>query len=98
MTKVEIIEAVYERLGAFSKADSADVVELVLQTMKETMQRGATGVFRMGRFRICGTGRRAALHSNLSWNGELADWRRHAGPQPRSLQSGHFRWIGGRPG
>lgn len=40
MTKVEIIEAVYERLGAFSKADSADVVELVLQNMKETLQRG----------------------------------------------------------
>jgi len=40
MTKVEIIEAVYERLGAFSKANSADVVEFVLQTMKETMQRG----------------------------------------------------------
>jgi len=40
MTKVEIIEAVYERVGAFSKADSTEVVETVLQTMKEAMQRG----------------------------------------------------------
>ena len=40
MTKVEIIEAVYERVGAFSKADSAEIVELVLMTMKDTLQRG----------------------------------------------------------
>ena len=40
MTKVDIIEAVYERVGAFSKADSAEVVELVLKTMKDTLQRG----------------------------------------------------------
>lgn len=40
MTKVEIIEAVYERLGAFSRADSAEMVEFVLQTMKDTLQSG----------------------------------------------------------
>ena len=40
MTKVDIIEAVYERVGAFSKADGAEMVETVLQTMKDAMQRG----------------------------------------------------------
>ena len=40
MTKVDIIEAVYERVGAFSKADSAEMVETVLLTMKEALQRG----------------------------------------------------------
>ena len=40
MTKVDIIEAIYERVGAFSKADSAEVVEAVLETLKDAIQRG----------------------------------------------------------
>ena len=40
MTKVDLIEAVYVRVGAFSKADSAEIVEAVLQMMKEAMQSG----------------------------------------------------------
>jgi integration host factor subunit alpha len=39
MTKAEIIEAVHERIG-FSKRDSAEVVELVFDTMKETLEQG----------------------------------------------------------
>ncbi|MBI2083703.1 MAG: integration host factor subunit alpha [Deltaproteobacteria bacterium] len=39
MTKAEIIESVYTKIG-FSKKESAEVVELVLNTMKETLQRG----------------------------------------------------------
>lgn len=40
MTKADIIEAVYERLGGFSKKESAEVVELVFETIKETLARG----------------------------------------------------------
>ncbi|MEW5848773.1 MAG: integration host factor subunit alpha [Myxococcota bacterium] len=39
MTKAEIIEAVYEKIG-FSKRDSAEIVELVFDTIKETLEQG----------------------------------------------------------
>ena len=39
MTKADIIESVYERVG-FSKKESADLVELVFDTVKETLERG----------------------------------------------------------
>ncbi|OGQ21775.1 MAG: integration host factor subunit alpha [Deltaproteobacteria bacterium RIFCSPLOWO2_02_FULL_44_10] len=39
MTKAEIIEQIYEKIG-FSKKESSDIVELVFDTMKETLERG----------------------------------------------------------
>jgi len=39
MTKADIIENVYERVG-FSKKDSAELVEMVFDTVKETLERG----------------------------------------------------------
>jgi integration host factor subunit alpha len=39
MTKADIIESVYERVG-FSKKDSAELVELSFDTLKETLERG----------------------------------------------------------
>ncbi len=39
MTKADIIEGVYERVG-FSKKESAEIVELVFDTVKETLERG----------------------------------------------------------
>ena len=39
MTKADIIEAVYEKIG-FSKKDSAEIVELVFDTIKETLEKG----------------------------------------------------------
>lgn len=39
MTKAEIIEQLYEKVG-FSKKESAEIVELVFDTMKETLERG----------------------------------------------------------
>ena len=39
MTKAEIVEAVYEKLG-FSKKESADIVEMVFDTIKETLEKG----------------------------------------------------------
>ena len=39
MTKAEIVEAVYKKVG-FSKKDSADIVDLVFNLMKENLSKG----------------------------------------------------------
>ena len=39
MTKADIVEAVYQRIG-FSKKDSAELVDLVFETLKETLEKG----------------------------------------------------------
>ena len=39
MTKAEIIEKIYSKIG-FSKKESADIVELVFDTIKETLEKG----------------------------------------------------------
>jgi integration host factor subunit alpha len=39
MTKADIVEKVYERVG-FSKKESNKIVELILETIKETLERG----------------------------------------------------------
>ncbi len=40
MTKNEIVAAVYARVGGFSKKEAAEIVELVFETVKETLGRG----------------------------------------------------------
>ncbi len=39
MTKADIVEAVYDKLGGFSKREAAEIVELVFETLKETLAR-----------------------------------------------------------
>ncbi len=39
MTKADIVEALYEKVG-FSKKQAADLVELVFQSLKDTLARG----------------------------------------------------------
>jgi len=39
MTKADIVENIYERVG-LSKEESARIVELVLEIMKETLEKG----------------------------------------------------------
>ena len=39
MTKAEIIDAVYEKVGGFSKKEAAEIVEAVFDTMKEVLGR-----------------------------------------------------------
>ena len=39
MTKADIVDAIYERLG-FSKKEAADLVELVFDSVKETLAAG----------------------------------------------------------
>jgi integration host factor subunit alpha len=39
MTKADLVEAVHTKVG-FSKKESADIVEMVFDTMKETLEHG----------------------------------------------------------
>ncbi|NOZ85084.1 MAG: integration host factor subunit alpha [Deltaproteobacteria bacterium] len=39
MTKADIVETVYQRVG-FSKKDSAELVDMVFETLKETLEKG----------------------------------------------------------
>jgi integration host factor subunit alpha len=39
MTKAEIVEKIYEKIG-FSKRESADIVDTVFEIMKETLGQG----------------------------------------------------------
>lgn len=40
MTKADIVQAIYAQVGGFSKKEAADLVELVFDSMKETLGRG----------------------------------------------------------
>ncbi len=40
MTKAEIIENVYERVGGFSKKEAAQIVEAVFDIIKVTLEQG----------------------------------------------------------
>lgn len=40
MTKAEIVQALYSKVGGFSKKESADLVDLIFEMMKETLGRG----------------------------------------------------------
>src|SRR4029079_14077056 len=40
MTKAEIVQALYTRVGGFSKKEAADIVDMVFEMMKETLGRG----------------------------------------------------------
>ena len=40
MTKADIIESVYEKVGGFSKKEAAEIVEAVFEVIKETLENG----------------------------------------------------------
>ena len=40
MTKADIIEAVYEKVGGFSKKEASEIVESVFKTVKQTLATG----------------------------------------------------------
>ena len=40
MTKAEIVQALYTKVGGFSRKESAELVDLVFEMMKETLGRG----------------------------------------------------------
>ena len=39
MTKADIVETIYEKVG-FSRKESADIVDLVFDLLKETLEKG----------------------------------------------------------
>ncbi|MBN1770337.1 MAG: integration host factor subunit alpha [Deltaproteobacteria bacterium] len=40
MTKADLVDGVYEKVGGFSKKEAADAVEAVFDIMKETLSKG----------------------------------------------------------
>ena len=40
MTKAEIVQALYSKVGGFSKKESAEIVDLVFDMMKDTLSKG----------------------------------------------------------
>ena len=40
MTKADIVDTVYEKVGGFSKREAADIVEAVFETVKATLEKG----------------------------------------------------------
>jgi integration host factor subunit alpha len=52
LTKAELIESVYEKVG-FSKKEAADLVELVFESMKEELCKGGSiKISGFGKFRV----------------------------------------------
>jgi nucleoid DNA-binding protein len=75
MTKAEIVEGVYERVG-FSKKEATEMVEMIFDLMKEVLERA-----RRSRFRL------AALWSRKkSTQGRIADGERSDRPQGADLR------------
>ena len=40
MTKADIVESIYEKVGGFSKKEAAEIIETVFDTIKETLEAG----------------------------------------------------------
>ena len=40
MTKADLVESIYEKVGGMSKKEAADAVECVFDLVKETLERG----------------------------------------------------------
>jgi integration host factor subunit alpha len=40
MTKADIVENLYEKLGVYSKKEAAQIVEVVFESIKETLSSG----------------------------------------------------------
>lgn len=56
ITKADLIESVYEKVG-FSKKDSSEIVERILETMKATLARGE-------KLKVSGFGKFEVRHKN----------------------------------
>jgi len=40
MTRADIVDIVYEKVGGFSKKEAIDIVETVFETVKTTLEKG----------------------------------------------------------
>ncbi len=53
MTKADIVESVYERMGGYSRKEAADVVEAVLDVMKDALvKEGEVKISSFGSFSV----------------------------------------------
>jgi integration host factor subunit alpha len=57
VTKGDIIEAVYEKLGGFSKKEVSELVDMVFDVMKDTLQNG-------DKVKVSGFGNFVVKHKN----------------------------------
>jgi integration host factor subunit alpha len=57
MTKGDIIEAVYEKLGGFSKKEVSELVDMVFDVMKDVLEKG-------DKVKISGFGNFVVKHKN----------------------------------
>jgi integration host factor subunit alpha len=57
VTKGDIIEAVYEKLGGFSKKEVSELVDMVFEVMKDTLQQG-------DKVKVSGFGNFVVKHKN----------------------------------
>ena len=60
MTKADIVENVYEKVGGFSKKEAAEIVETVFNVVKETLERGEKIKYAEA-FQLSQYGRQASL-------------------------------------
>ena len=70
MTKAEIVEQIYEQVG-FSKKESAELVEKVFETIKETLARGE-------KVKISGFGNFVVREQERAQGPQSADRRRRS--------------------
>jgi integration host factor subunit alpha len=53
MTKADIVDTVYEKVGGFSKKEAAEIVETVFETVKATLVKGdKIKITRFGNFMV----------------------------------------------
>ena len=73
MTKAELVEEIYQELG-FSKKVSAEIVEKVLETLKETLARGEpVKISGFGRFVVRGKRARKARRAGIVRRDEMSN-------------------------
>jgi len=55
MTKADLVEIVYEKVGGLSKKESQDIVETIFDTMKDILKNGKRSRSPVSETSSCGT-------------------------------------------
>ena len=70
MTKADLVEIVYEKIGGLSKKESQDIVEKIFETMKASLKQG-------DKIKISGFGNFTLRDKRPTEGTQSADRRRH---------------------
>ena len=70
MTKADLVEIVYEKIGGLSKKESQDIVEKIFETMKASLKQG-------DKIKISGLRKLHPARQAPEEGAESADRRRH---------------------